>query len=209
MSRPQTTLILSDQPVLAALLAMVVELAGHRPEFAVDGGRLEHALQRSPLARVALVDERHPAARSDLFFARAAKRGVTIILFGAPARREALMREAATRGIGWIQLPIDAAQLAQTLERTAAREPRDRRQPQLQRTPEGALVYLDREGARWYVYDRRAGADRRRSGSDQRHRLFVNEAGEMWRYRLRADDPDDPPADDIERQLARAERIEG
>lgn len=208
---PLTTLILSEQPLVAALLAMLVELAGHRPEFSRPDERLDDTLQRAPLARVALLDEQHPAATSDLFHARAARRNVAVIVFGPPRRRDAVARLAAERSARWIVLPIESAALGRVLKEASEGAPRpERRAPTVERTRDGDVIYRDREGARWFIYDRRLGSDRRRAERGDTQRLFLNEQGEMWRFCLSAKDsaqPWDVPAEALERQLARAERV--
>ena len=85
----------------------------------------------------------------------------------------------------------------------------DRRSPHTSSAPDGTLIFGDRHGRRWHVYDRRSG-DRRGSrvlgqgsGFD---RIFVNEAGEEWWYELRAEELIDETAQTLERQLARAVR---
>jgi DNA-binding response OmpR family regulator len=204
-------LILSDQPVVAALLALLVELAGYRAIFAEADERAEDAVQRARPVLVVLVDEALAAAQSDLFFARVTRLGVAVAFFGSPARREAMAAAARARGVPWFELPIGVEELRSVLRAAAGaheaeRSAHDRRQPRTDWTADGTLVYLDRGGRRWYVYDRRALSDRR----VQWQRLFVNDAGEVWRYRLHGEQEDEPPpADALERQLAKAERVDG
>jgi hypothetical protein len=208
---PTAILIVSEQPLVAALLAMLVELAGHRPECALPSERLDDSLQRAPVARIALLDEMHPAAGSDLFFARAARRGVSVILFGSSRRRDALARLAAARSVRSIELPLDSAALGRVIEAASrGQQQRDRRRPEVERTAAGHVIYHDREGARWYVYDRRVGSDRRRADRGDTQRLFLNDAGEMWRFLLEGGEDADAshaPPEALERQLARAERV--
>ncbi len=71
------------------------------------------------------------------------------------------------------------------------------------------LIFGDRHGGHWQVYDRRS-RDRRASrvlgegsGFD---RVFINEAGEEWCYELRAEELIDETAFTLERQLASAVR---
>ena len=90
-----------------------------------------------------------------------------------------------------------------------ARAGSDRRSPHTSNAPDGTLIFGDRHGGHWHVYDRRSG-DRRASrvlgqasGFD---RIFVNEAGEEWSYELRAEELLDETALALERQLAHAIR---
>jgi hypothetical protein len=87
----------------------------------------------------------------------------------------------------------------------------DRRSPQTYIGTDGILIYGDREGRRWHVYDRRAGERRASPGSKGLsgfYRAFVNEDGEEWHYDLRSDEIIDDTAFALERQLARAVRVE-
>jgi hypothetical protein len=87
--------------------------------------------------------------------------------------------------------------------------PSERRSPHTAPGPDGTLIFGDRHGGRWQVYDRRSGERRgsrvlgQASGFD---RVFVNEAGEEWLCELRAEELIDETAFALERQLARAVR---
>ncbi len=96
-------------------------------------------------------------------------------------------------------------------ERRGAQSGKDRRSPHTSIGPDGTLIFGDRHGGRWHVYDRRSGD--RRGGktfgdSSQFYRVFVNDAGEEWRYALRAEEIIDDTAFALERQLALAVRVE-
>src|SRR5215208_954462 len=206
-ARSSTVLVLSDDPMAAALLGILAELAHRVPAFAHPGERPEDALARVRPLFVVLLDGSLDAARSDLFFARAAKRHVGIAIFGVPGEQADLAARARERGIPWFDMPIDLAGFTGVLETASATDwwrggGERRRAAQLPRTSrdsDGTLIYLDRDGRRWYVYDRRS-ADRRQrdrlapaapDGDDTEppaaappHRVFVNERGETWRYTL-------------------------
>ena len=85
----------------------------------------------------------------------------------------------------------------------------DRRSPHTSIAPDGTLIFGDRYGRNWQVYDRRSGERRgsrllgQASGYD---RVFVNDAGEEWWYELRAEELIDETAFALERQLAHAVR---
>ena len=85
----------------------------------------------------------------------------------------------------------------------------DRRSPHISAAPDGTLIFGDRYGVRWHVYDRRSG-ERRGSRvlgqSSAFDRVFVNESGEEWFYELRAEELIDETAHALERQLAMAVR---
>ncbi|HKG91607.1 MAG TPA: hypothetical protein VKA84_06950 [Gemmatimonadaceae bacterium] len=229
-ARSSTVLVLSDDPMAAALLGILAELAHRVPAFAHPGERPEDALARVRPLFVVLLDGSLDAARSDLFFARAAKRQVGIAIFGVPGQAQELAARARERGIPWFDMPIDLAGFTRVLEAASAtdwwRGGGERRRaaqlPRTTRSSDGTLIYLDRDGRRWFVYDRR-GTDRRRgdrhapvtddgvaeppSGLPP-HRVFVNESGETWRYALgEGESALDPSAADLERQLAQATRV--
>lgn len=206
--RASTVLILSEQPLVAALFGLLVELLGQVPAFAGAGESPEDALARVRPLLVVLLDSGLEAARSDLFFARAAKRKVGLAVFGTRRRDPHLASVAESRGIPWLEVPTTAAQFADVLDRAAHtvwwRTGEERRAPRVQRAPDGALTYVDRDGRRWQVYDRRA-ADRRQG----RDRVFVSDVGESYRYALTPEEsepPHEPSLRELERQLAEAKR---
>ena len=228
-ARSSTVLLISDDPIAAALLGLLTELAGYVPAFAAPGERPEDALARVRPLCVVLLDGALDSASSDLFFARAAKRQVGLALFGAPGQREQLAARAGRRSIPWLEMPVDLPRFREVLETARGSEwwrgGGERRRtvplPQLSRGSDGTLIYTDRAGRRWYVYDRR-GADRRetdrsapladpatRPASDAAsQRLFVNEHGEAWHYPLAETERSAPPSPtDLERQLAQATKV--
>ena len=72
-------------------------------------------------------------------------------------------------------------------------------------------MFGDRYGRVWHVYDRRS-TERRGSRifgqASGFYRVFVNDAGEEWRYELRAEEIIDETAVALERQLASATRVQ-
>ena len=94
-------------------------------------------------------------------------------------------------------------------DRRRAQPGAERRSPHTSTGPEGVLVFGDRFGHQWRVYDRRSGERRgsrtigQSSGFD---RVFVAEDGEEWWYELRAEELIDETAGTLERQLAVAIR---
>lgn len=88
----------------------------------------------------------------------------------------------------------------------------ERRSPHTYTAPDGVLVFGDRHGREWRVYDRRSG-ERRSSRvfgqSSGFYRAFISQSGEEWRYELRAEEIIDETAHALERQLASATRVDG
>ncbi len=205
-------LVCSHQPMAAALLGMLLELEGYEPAFPQEGESADAALARVRPLLVALVDQALDVARSDIFLTRAARRQVGVVLFGAAGDVGGPPPWAASRRVPWFRMPVEGAELRRAIEESTAsyrlwRTETDRRRPHTETAADGSLVYHDRSGRRWQVYDRRSGD--RRSGAataDGGHRAFVNEAGEEWRVEMAAGDFLDASPADLERQLARATR---
>ena len=88
----------------------------------------------------------------------------------------------------------------------------ERRSPHTYTGPDGVLMFGDRYGRQWRVYDRRSG-ERRSSRifgqASGYYRAFVSLEGEEWRYELRAEEIIDETAVALERQLATAIRTTG
>ena len=215
---------------MAALLGMLLDLIGYRAAFAEDGERPEEALRRVRPVFVVLLDQEMEAAASDVFFARAAQHKVGLAVFGPRARSDRLAELARERGVPWFEVPLDLQSLARAVEMAAAstwwRRRPDRRaetpadasvgtEPRTERDTDGRLIFVDPEGRRWSVYDRRRSVDRRGAGRPILHRFFVNEAGEAWAIPLAGGggtegDPGGdgvPSPEELRRQLERASRV--
>jgi hypothetical protein len=219
-AQPSKVLVLSDDSVTAALLGMLLELEGYEPAFALEGENGETALARVKPLLVVLVDMALDVSRSDLFIARAARRQAGVVIFGARGSAAGPSPWAESRRVPWFRMPVDGAALRRLIEDATAsfrvlRTDTDRRRrPSTETDADGTLVYRDRDGRRWRVYDRR-GADRRQSdaasldpGIGDGHRAFVNDAGEEWLADMTAADFRDESPAALEAQLARATRTD-
>lgn len=191
-----------------ALLGLLVELANYTPIFAEEGERPEDALARARPILVVLIDDTLEAARSDVFFARAAQQRAPLAIFPGRSSRREIMTRIGERGIPYFELPTDAADLARVI-RTAAstswwKRNGDRRAlPAAERAEEGGLFFVDRAGRRWRVYDRR-GSDRRQAADDGLvTRVFVSD-GDSVSTRLGESEVDELSVVDLERQFLRA-----
>ena len=205
-------LVLSPDPIAAAFLGMLVELARYVPAFARDGERPEEAIARIRPLAVVLVDGALDAARSDLFFAAAARARVGLAVFSAPRGATPVAPHALARGVPVSAFPATLADLQRLLEQAQSTRwwsrGAERRQaattPRVEAGADDALVYHDRHGRRWNVYDRR-GSDRRRFALDADvERVFVSESGEMLACQLTAGEAEAREPGDLEAQLARA-----
>jgi hypothetical protein len=202
----------------AALIGMLIELEGYEPAFAQEGENAEAALARVRPLLVVLVDHALDVAKSDLFLTRAARRQVGVVLFAAHGADDRASVWAQSRRVPWFRMPIDGTELRRAIEASTAsfrlwRTDTDRRHHHTETSADGMLVFHDRNGRRWQVYDRRGG-DRRQSSATSAasdgggERTFVNDAGEEWRVTMaEADFRNDSPAE-LEHQLARARKRE-
>ncbi|HEX6536835.1 MAG TPA: hypothetical protein VF041_19770 [Gemmatimonadaceae bacterium] len=225
MARTSTVLICAGEPLIAALLGMLAEMAQYDPIFPEPNERPEDALLRVRPPLVVLLEGTLEATRSDLFFAQAAKRRVGIALFGGRGSASVLAPIAVPHGIPWVELPTDPAEFRRVLDAAAEsswwrrgaerrRATRERRATQGEvRPPDGTPVYLDRDGARWFVYDRRSGERRRRErrggpvAPEPAVRYFVREDGETRSCTVEDGELTDFTQAGLARQFARALRV--
>jgi hypothetical protein len=194
-------LVLAREPLAAALVGMLLELDTYEPAFAQPGETPEEAVQRVRPVLIILLDGSLEAADSDVFHGRA--RGATVVLFGTRNTLAHVKQVAEKRGLLWFSMPTDRATLVRAMREAfsaaSTRSGRDRRRPTAHTMEDGTLIYRDRDGREWQVYDRRM-AERRA------HRAFVNDAGEEWHYPLESHEAGDTSADTLERQLRSAVR---
>ena len=180
---------------------MLLELDTYEPAFAQPGESPEEAVQRVRPVLIVLLDGSLEAADSDVFYARA--RGAAVVLFGTRTTMPRVKEVSAKRGLPWFSMPTDRATLVRVMRdafsEASTRSGRDRRRPTAHTMDDGTIIYRDRDGREWQVYDRRAGERRA-------HRAFVNDAGEEWHYPLETHEAGDTSADTLERQLASAVR---
>ena len=107
-------LVLAREPVIAALLAMLMELDGYQIDFAQPGERAEDAIARLHPPMIICADGALPDVESDLFLARAAKRG-PVVLFGASEMSDEVRALASRRGFPYFALPVDRDTLSRVL----------------------------------------------------------------------------------------------
>lgn len=170
-------LIVAPDPVLAALVGSVVELSRLRAAFPRSDERPEDALERvKPLVAI-LIDALADEAESDIFLARAKKKGVDVRLFGSADRINERRAWAEARNIPMHKLPEEVAMLELAIRQIAETAGKRTRSFERRGKPkiDGPIVVNDRAGKRWSIYDRRS-ADRRQHVVD---REFVSETGEV------------------------------
>lgn len=199
-------LVLGEQPVIAALVGLLVELAGRQPAFAGYDETPIDALERVRPVAAVLVDVRLDDVHSDLFFRQAARHRVGVAVFGSQHHARDVAEVASERSIPWFTIPTGTEELSVALSAAigSAEQPRtaERREvPNAQEMADGTRILLDANGRRWMVYDRRALRDRRRGeATDPVDRVFVSEAGETRTYALSAEERE-TTAPELDRQL--------
>jgi hypothetical protein len=111
-----TALIVSRDPIAAALLGALAELRQLEPVFYRDAeGSTAVALLDAARPVVAVVDVAHDSGASPRFFHRAAALGTRVVLFG-DAETDALTRRCASEyGLDAVVLPADVHALVEIL----------------------------------------------------------------------------------------------
>jgi hypothetical protein len=204
-------LVLARDPLVAALVGMLLELDKYEPAFALPEESPEDAVRRVRPFLVLLLDGSFEEASSDVFHARL--KGTPVVLFATPNSEGAVRAVANQRRLPWFTMPVNRETLVRVIREASVaattRSGRDRRHPTAHRAPDGTLIFRDREGGEWQVYDRRAGERRARSAGDNGYRAFVNHAGEEWWYELAPNEAAENSVAALERQLAAAVRHAG
>jgi hypothetical protein len=201
-SSDHKVLIVAPDPMLAALVGSVVELSRLRAAFPLADERPDEALARvKPLIAI-IVDAAADEAESDIFLARARKKGVHLLLFGSAATANARRQWAEARQVRVFALPDDVAKLTEELQRCASGAGKSNRSFERRGRPHilGPLVFSDPSGTRWSVYDRRS-ADRRQHQVD---REFVSETGEVRHCHIDEDEATKTSPEELNVQLERS-----
>jgi hypothetical protein len=194
-------LVLAMEPVIAALVGMLLETTGRLPVFAEPAEGPTDALERLRPIAIVLVDIEIPDVRSDLFFGAASKWGVRIAVFGHESHAREIAEIAGGRSVPWFTSPPTVAQLRTALDATVGdprRASQDDRRLTVGAAPDGTRILSDSNGRRWMVYDRRQSSDRRAT------RVFVSDAGEFRQCGLDDQETRQFGATALGAQLARA-----
>ena len=116
--RPRV-LVLASEPVIAAFLAMLLELDGYLVDFARRGESAEDAITRLRPPLIICADGALDEVSSDRFLTEAADRA-HVVLFAAPEAREEVSALAARHGFPFFELPVDRETLSRVLEEALA-----------------------------------------------------------------------------------------
>jgi hypothetical protein len=199
-------LVIAREPLVAALVGLLLELAKYEPAFAHPDESPDEAIRRVRPILVLLLDGSADEASSDVFHARL--KGTPVVLFATPKTEASVRALANDRGVPWFTLPVSGQVLGRVILEavagSATRSGRDRRHPSAHHAADGTLIFRDRHGDEWQVYDRRAGDRRAPSAGADGYRTFVNHAGEEWWYELPPGEAMQYSASVLERQLQAA-----
>jgi hypothetical protein len=107
-------LILSEDPLTAALIGGAVELVGFEPAFPTDGEPPRHALRRTR-PRLVVVDCDHHAACAPSFFGPVLMTGARVVVLASRHSRPDAVPLAEGFGLRPLMLPADVDSIAERL----------------------------------------------------------------------------------------------
>jgi hypothetical protein len=113
-------LIFSADPLAAALLGAVVELAGHAPHFPRQDEAARSTLMRVR-PRLVLIDADHEETCSDAFIGPALMTGAQVVLYRSHLTRRESREVAGRLGLTVVELPTDQEKLTRILQELLAR----------------------------------------------------------------------------------------
>jgi hypothetical protein len=109
-----TVLVLSSDPLAAALLGAAIELAGHAPRFPVSEEGARAALLRVR-PRLVLIDCDHEDGCSDAFVGPALMTGSRVLLFRSRRTKRDVTELADRLGVQVVDMPMEHDSLTRTL----------------------------------------------------------------------------------------------
>ncbi len=105
-------LIVTTEPLIAALLAASLEIEHVEPVFPEPEELADQAAARVRPSAI-LIDMEHPDGNSDVFLARARRAGIGVVLFSSSRSPIEARQIARQRGLRWFVLPIAREELVQ------------------------------------------------------------------------------------------------
>ena len=114
--REELILILSSDVIAAALLGGLVETLGYTVEFARAPESPDDSLRRVR-PRICLVDSGALVENRGELLGRAMMRGISVIIFGAPAALARVRDTARAHNIEMLLMPTDASTVEAALQR--------------------------------------------------------------------------------------------
>ena len=119
LSRDQKVLVIAPDPLLAALIGVIVERHRLCPVFPeIDEGP-DAALEREKPLTAIVVEATVSAAESELFIKRARKRGVCVLLFGSTPSIAEIRAAANGNGADVFGFPDDFDRFQEALDALA------------------------------------------------------------------------------------------
>jgi len=196
-------LVIANDPMLAALVGQLVEMARFRATFPrLDEDPVSAFVRLRPVA-VVLLDAESGASRSDVFVTRARRAGAEVMVFGSESQIEDAREWASARDVQLFALPEQISALSLALEQlhkpTQLPRQASRRAARVETGAEGEMVFRDDRGVAWSIYDRRI--ERRRNPIDRR---FVSESGEVRHCHIGVEDAQSKSPQVIAAQLERS-----
>jgi hypothetical protein len=110
-------LVLSSDPLAAALLGAAIELAGHAPRYPRPDEVARSALLRVR-PRVVLIDCDHEDGCSDAFIGPALMAGSRVLLFKSRRTRRDASELSARLGLQVMDMPMEHESISQILHQT-------------------------------------------------------------------------------------------
>jgi len=109
----QLVLILSQDPLAAALLGGLVEILGYSAQFARPAESADDSIRRLK-PRICLVDSTDPSCCRSEFLGHAAMRGVSILIYGKAEALDRVRELARAHNIDTLLMPpeLDALEAA-------------------------------------------------------------------------------------------------
>lgn len=114
---PTRVLVLARDAVIAALVGLLLELEAYDPVFPEPDEHAADAVRRLRPPLIVVLDGELEAAGSDLFHARCAQQGASVVLFGEPVAADAVREMARARRCAFFAMPVDRRELADVLAR--------------------------------------------------------------------------------------------
>ena len=108
-------LVLSSDPLAAALLGAAIELAGHAPRFPHSDEAARAALLRVR-PKLVMIDCDHEDGCSDAFIGPALMTGGRVLLFRSPRARRDVTELAGRLGVRVIDMPVEHESLTHILQ---------------------------------------------------------------------------------------------
>ena len=114
--REHQVLILSHDPVAAALLGGLAETLGYEVQFGRPPESADDSIRRLR-PRICLVDCTDPESCRAEFFGRATMRGICVIIFGTPSALARVREVARAHNLEMLLMPPDVEALEAALQR--------------------------------------------------------------------------------------------